>query len=97
MTSDWQETDKAYILKMNIPGMKKKDIHVEIKNGMLIVSVEKKSSSKEEKPDEYSKEEQSVGQFYQSFSIPQDAKEKKFDVKYEKDILTVTIPKKNKK
>ena len=35
-------------------GASEKDIHVEIKNGMLIVSGEKKSSSKEEKPNEYS-------------------------------------------
>ncbi|HNV23273.1 MAG TPA: Hsp20/alpha crystallin family protein [Candidatus Omnitrophota bacterium] len=91
---DWKEEKKAYVFQMDIPDMKKDNINVEIKNGLLIISGNRTSSVEEESPDRYHRQERSFGHFLRSFALPKDADDKKFDVKYENGVLKVTIPKK---
>ncbi|MBF0522798.1 MAG: Hsp20/alpha crystallin family protein [Candidatus Omnitrophica bacterium] len=94
--ADLKETDKAYVLQMDLPGMDKDSINVEIKNGLLIVSGERNSVIEENKPNQMHREERNFGHFLRSWSLPKNAETQKFDVQYEKGVLKVTIPKKTK-
>ncbi|WP_417666440.1 Hsp20/alpha crystallin family protein [Pseudidiomarina sp.] len=63
------ENDKEVVLKMDVPGMENKDIHVEINNGALVIRGERKYE-KEHKDDNYLCIERRYGQFARSFRLP---------------------------
>jgi|SRR6056297_2973901 len=93
--SDFQEKDSEYVVKIELPGVKKEDIKVnktdrglEIKAG---TKQEKSEGSKEE--GEY-KSMKSFAGFYQAIDLPGNADTEKIDASYENGILKIKIPKK---
>ncbi len=87
-----EETDKAFVLKMAIPGMDKKDIKIEMDKNLLIVSAEKET--KEEENDKfYARKEYNFSSFKRSFLIPENVKKESIDAKCMKGELQVTMPK----
>jgi HSP20 family protein len=88
---DIKETPEAYVISMDLPGMDKDKINVEVKQGMLIVSGERKSETKEEKPNQAYMTARSFGRFYRSMALPEDAKADAIDAKYENGVLTVKV------
>jgi HSP20 family protein len=94
-TADFQETDKEYILKMDIPGIKKSEIKIEVEGNTLTVSGERKEE-KEEKSAKRHYTESSYGSFMRSFSLPQPINEKEVKAQYIEGILKVTVPKTDK-
>ncbi len=89
---DISETDKSYEFEAEIPGMKKDEITVEVKNSILTIKGEKKSEKKEEKKG-YKMIERNYGTFERSFTLPSDADDKNINAKYENGVLTISIPK----
>ena len=87
------ETDKEYKIEMAAPGLEKKDFKLELNNGILSISSEKKQESKEEKKN-YSRREYSYTSFSRSFTLPDNCVAEKIDAKYENGILDITLPKK---
>ena len=71
---DMKQTDKEYIITMDIPGMDKDKINIENKNGMLTISGERQSETKDNKNNQYYSQEKSLGSFMQSIPLPEDAK-----------------------
>lgn len=88
---DIKQMEDAYIISMDIPGMDKDKIDVELKNGMLIISGERKSESTEDKPNKYHRQERFFGHFYRAMALPKDAKADAVEAKYENGVLTVKI------
>ena len=88
---DMKQTDKQYIITMDIPGMDKDKINVENKNGMLTISGERQSETKDNKNNQYYSQERSFGSFMQSIPLPDDAKTDQIEAKYKDGVLTVTI------
>lgn len=91
--SDFDETENEYIVEIELPGMNKEDIDLNVKNN----SVEVKAKKKQEKSDE--KEEgsfyaKSFAGFYQSITLPEDADSDNIEAEYKNGILTLKIPKK---
>ncbi len=90
---DLQETDTEYIIKMDIPGMSKDSIHVEVKDGVLIVSGKRENEWRQEKKGRFYRRERSFGSFSRAISLPQDAQADKVTATYKNGVLTVRIAK----
>ena len=79
------------ILKAELPGVKKEDIHVELKNGYLTVRGER-TIEHEEKKKNYQRIERSHGSFERSFIIPGGVKEKDIHARFKDGVLELTMP-----
>lgn len=89
---DLAETDKAYTVTAELPGMDEKDIDVSINGDMLVIKGEKRQE-KEEKDKNYYLSERSYGQFQRSFSLPTGIDRDKIAAEFAKGVLTLTLPK----
>ncbi len=90
-----KETDDRYIVRMDIPGVNKKDIKIEVTDNTLIVSGERKEE-KEEKEASYYRREIAYGSFYRAIQLPSDIDPEKINAKYENGVLVIEIPKSEK-
>lgn len=86
-----EDTDNFY-LNIDLPGMDKKDVKVRFEDELLTITGEKKSE-KEEKDVNYHRVERSYGKFERSFRVPSRIVSDKIDAKFDKGVLTVTLPK----
>lgn len=91
---DMKETDKAYVLSFDMPGMDKPKISVEIKDGSLLVSGERSTESKEGQGDKYYRQQRSFGYFSRVIPMPKDIDDNSVQAKYDNGVLTVTVAKK---
>lgn len=88
---DMQETPGQYLITMNIPGMDKKDISVELKDRTLVISG-KNSQISTQKGIESVNKESSYGYFMQSVVLPQNSELDKISSQYRDGTLTVSVP-----
>jgi HSP20 family protein len=101
VTSDWspavdvKETDTAFVIAADIPGVDPKDIDVHMENGLLTIKGQRESEKKEER-EGYKRIERSYGSFYRRFSLPDTANADKINAKSKNGVLEVTIPKHDK-
>jgi HSP20 family protein len=89
---DLLEGKDSYLIRAELPGMKKEDIKVEVKDGTLILSGERKS----EKPDdgvEYRHVERLNAKFWRTFSLPETVKQDGIEASYKDGILEIRVPK----
>jgi len=89
---DIREKDDAYVVEAEIPGLKKEEITIDLGDGVLTLSGERKFE-RDEKKDGYSRVERCYGTFRRSFTIPEHVLTDKIDASYKDGILTVTLPK----
>jgi len=94
--SDLKETDKELIATIEIPGVDKKDIQLQITENNIEVNVEKKEETKVEKKG-YIKSERSYKGFYRSMSLPFKVMPEKTRASYKDGILEIVMPKVEKK
>lgn len=89
--TDVLETDKAYELQMALPGFEKKDITLEVINGYLKISGERKFEEKKEAT--YHRLETYYGSFERKFKLPGSINDEKIDAEFKNGILFVSLPK----
>lgn len=94
--ADIFETKDDYILKLEVPGMKKDDIKVEINQNTLTVSGERKQDS-DVKEDNYHRVERFYGSFNRSFTLPGETDTAKIKATMKDGILELKIPKAEEK
>ena len=92
---DITENGKAYTIKADMPEVKKEDVKVTVKNGVLELSGERKSE-KEEKDEKHHRIERSYGRFLRTFTLPEDADSAGIKAECRDGVLTVTLPKSEK-
>lgn len=92
---DISETDSAYLIKAEIPEVKKEDVQVTIKDGMLTIQGERKQE-REEKGKKFHRIERSYGSFARSFQIPADVDENSVKAEFKDGMINVTLPKSEK-
>jgi HSP20 family protein len=80
------------VVKAELPGMKKEDIHVNLTGDTITISGEKEKEEKVEKKDYYSFE-RSYGSFKRSFSLPSEVQTEKASAKFKNGVLEIRIPK----
>lgn len=90
---DVDETDAAYTVSAEIPGVRKEDIKVEIDGNRVAISAERKRES-EEKQGNAVRSERHWGQQYRSFTLLCPIDDGKAEARYENGVLTLTLPKK---
>jgi HSP20 family protein len=88
---DVEEKDGKYLVRADLPGMKKKDIHIELHDGYLTLRGERKSEH-EEKKDTYRRFERTYGSFERTFRVPEGVTEKEIHAKYKDGVLQLTVP-----
>jgi len=93
-TVNTRENDKAYVVEVDLPGIDKKDIKVNIdpENRTLTISGERKFKD-EVKKEDYYKIESSYGKFMRTFSLPENVDPDRIEAKNENGVLNITIPK----
>lgn len=89
---DIGEDEKEFVVKAELPQVKKEDIKVNVENGTLTISGERKVE-KEETNMKFHRVERSYGRFERSFSLPDQADADKITSEYKDGILTVHLPK----
>ena len=89
---DITEDDKEYLMKADLPEMKKEEIKVNVEDGVLSVSGERKTE-KEEKNKKFHRIERSYGTFQRSFTLPDDADGAKVAAEFKDGVLKVHLPK----
>jgi len=87
------ETPEAYHLELNVPGRNKEDFKVNVENGLLTVSYEKKEENTTEGPKSL-RREFSFSSFKRSFSLDEKVNTAAIQAKYENGILKIELPKK---
>jgi HSP20 family protein len=89
---DVLESKDSYLIRAELPGMKREDIKVEVKDGTLVLSGERKS----EKPAEgveYRHVERVAAKFWRSFSLPETTKQDGIEATFKDGILEIRVPK----
>lgn len=89
---DVYEDAEAIQLKAELPGMEMKEIEVKIENNALEIRGEKKIEQTEKK-ENYHRIERVFGRFSRSFRLPNTVAQDKIKAKYERGVLTITLPK----
>jgi HSP20 family protein len=88
---DVTESDKAYEITAELPGMGEKNIEVKLAGGLLTIKGEKEEEKKEKK--DYYVRERSFGSFERTFQVPDGVDAEKIEANFNKGVLTVTLPK----
>ncbi|MDB6134818.1 MAG: Heat shock protein Hsp20 family [Verrucomicrobiales bacterium] len=92
---DISEDDKEYVLKTELPELKKEDVKVSVENGELAISGERKTE-KEEKGKKYHRIERSYGSFIRTFILPDAVNPGKVTAEFKDGMLVVHLPKDEK-
>lgn len=90
-----REGEFAYHVDIDLPGVKKEDIQVDLKENILTVTGER-NFKEEVSEDDYYKVETHFGKFSRTFSLPDDADTENIDASSDKGVLEVVIPKLSK-
>ena len=89
--TDIRETEKEYIVDAELPGVKKEDIKLDLRDDVLTISVEHDDQTREE-GNNYIRKERKYGSYSRSFYV-ENVKNEEVNAKYSDGILTVTLPK----
>lgn len=89
---DMIEKDDKFIVKAEVPGMKKEEIDVAVTGDTLTIKGERKTES-EAKEEQYHLSERSYGSFFRSITIPSSVDATNIQAAYEDGVLEVTLPK----
>lgn len=89
---DISETDKEYLLRAELPGVKKEDVKVTVDGGMITIEGERKQKM-EEKNEKYHRVESFYGSFTRSLALPEDVKLDAIRCEDKEGVLTVHLPK----
>ena len=98
MLADWapaidvQETDAEYLIKADLPEVKKDDVKVSVENGILAVEGERKLE-KEEKGKKFHRIDRAYGKFVRRMAVPTDVDQQKVMADFKDGVLNVHLPK----
>jgi HSP20 family protein len=96
--ADWtpvaniSETEKEYLIKAELPEVKREDVKITLENGVITIAGERKQT-KEEKDENSLRVESFYGTFSRSFSFPENTDEKTIRAESKDGVLRVHIPK----
>jgi HSP20 family protein len=91
---DLSETDNAYVVKAEIPGVKKGDIDVRVDGNQVTISAEVKQDKEEKKDGRVLRSERRYGYASRTFSLAHDVDQGAADAKYANGVLELKLPKK---
>ena len=89
---DVNETETEFFLSADMPGLDKKDVSIDIHDGVITIKGERDIDN-EKSTDGYRIRERQLGSFNRSFRLPDNVNEDKVAAKFKNGVLTVTLPK----
>ena len=92
---DIVEDEKEWLVKADLPEVRKEDLKVTVENGVLTIAGERKIE-KEEKDKKYHRIERAYGNFLRSFGLPEGADGLKVNAEFKDGVLKVHVPKNGK-
>ncbi len=90
--TDLSETDDAFRIRLDVPGMTKDDIAINLQNNTLTVSGER-SSERQEDGEEHVRVERAFGNFHRTFTLPDAVDPDRVEATYDEGVLTINVPK----
>ena len=90
--TDLSETDEAYLIHLDLPGLKKDEVEINVHDGTLSISGERRHEETAEDRT-FVRVERSYGRFYRSFSLPQTINADGIEAAFEDGVLTIHVPK----
>ena len=98
MKTDVRETDDTYELDVDLPGFKKDEVQLDLKDGYLSISAAKGlDKDQEDKKGKYIRQERYAGACSRSFFVGEGIEPQDVSAKFEDGILRVSLPKQVKK
>ena len=86
------ETDKAYVVRADLPEVKKEDVKVTQENGVLTIEGERRQEKRED-AEKFHRVESSYGKFMRRFTLPEDGQDEAIEAHFKDGSLSVVIPK----
>lgn len=93
--ADISETESAYLIRADLPGVSKNDVKVSVQDGMLSIQGERRRNE-EEKGRKFHRVECSYGSFARSFRMPADTDESSVKAEFKEGVLSITLSKSEK-
>lgn len=90
---DVSESDEAYTVRADLPGLEEKDIQVSLEEGVLSIQGKVESEKKDENKEGVRYVERAKGSFHRSIELPAEIDADKVTASYRQGVLTVTLPK----
>jgi len=94
---DWKETPAEHVFKVDMPGLRKEDVQVHVEDGRTLSITGKREKEEVQQTDTWHRVERSSGQFMRKFRLPENANLDQTSAKVENGVLTVTVPKVERK
>jgi HSP20 family protein len=91
-STDISETDKEYVIRAELPAVKKEDVQVTLDDGIITIKGERRQQ-KEDKNEKFHRVESFYGSFERSFSVPDNVNAEAIKCESKDGVLTVHIPK----
>jgi HSP20 family protein len=91
-SADISESDKEYLIRAELPAVRKEDVRITVDNGMITISGERKHCE-EEKKEKFHRVESFHGSFSRSFSLPENVDTGTIQAESKDGIVTVHVPK----
>ena len=95
MKTDVQEHDDHYEVDIDLPGFKKEELSLELKDGYLVIGAAKSFNrdEKEKETGKFVRQERYAGSMSRSFYVGEEVKQEDIHAKYENGVLKLSIPK----
>ena len=97
MSTDIQEIHDHFVFSIDMPGVKKEDIKVEVKKGNLIVSATRKHEAEKGEIGQFLRRERSYGEFSRAFSLTDELDSESIEATYQDGVLHLAVPKRSEK
>ena len=94
---DWKETATEHVFKADLPGLRKEDVHVQVEDGRTLSISGQRKREEVKKTDTWHRVERSSGSFLRKFRLPEDANLDAITANVDSGVLTVVVPKVEKK
>jgi HSP20 family protein len=87
------ERGNEYVVRADLPGLRREDVNVEVDNGVLTISGERRSEYEDESPEGFYRSERVYGVFSRSIPLPEGVKEDQVKATFQDGVVEVTVPK----